>query len=177
MKTRLTPGQTFPSTKVTTIEGKDIDLAKPAKGFDWRLLVVYRGKHCPICTNYLRQLNELNSELNAIGVDVVAVSADSLEKAKDQISSVQPEFDVGYGLTTEQMTSLGLFISNARPEMNIETPFAEPGLFVINEEQKIQILDISNAPFTRPELNTVLMGLKYVKNPANNYATPGTYAE
>ena len=53
--------------------------------------------------------------------------------------------------------------------------FAEPGLFIINEKGQLQVIDISNGPFVRPELEVLLAGLGFIRNPDNNYPIRGTY--
>jgi peroxiredoxin len=173
--TKLAAGQTFPDITIAKLGGGEIHLPTPTETYDWRMVIVYRGKHCPICTNYLSTMNELLPEFQAIGVDVAAVSADTAEKAQVQMGEVKPDFAVGYGLTIEQMKKLGLYISNPRSAAETDRPFAEPALFVINKKGELQIVDISNAPFARPELNSVLMGLKFIRNPENNYPIRGTY--
>lgn len=173
--TKLAAGQTFPEITVAKLGGGDIQLSTPAEAYDWKMVVVYRGKHCPICTNYLTTLNKLLPEFHAIGVDVIAVSADTAEKSQSQMGEVCPDFEVGFGLTIAQMQTLGLYISRPRSEAETDRPFAEPALFVINNKNELQVVDISNAPFSRPELNSVLMGLKFIRNPENNYPIRGTY--
>lgn len=173
---KLQAGQRFPTITVRKLNGGEIDLGTPVGSHDWRLLIVYRGMHCPICTKHLSSLNKLLPELNALGIDVVAVSADPQEKAEAQMAEVAPDFDVGYGLTIEQMRTLGLYISKPRSAAETDRPFAEPGLFVINAEGEVQVLDISNAPFARPDLNSLLMGLKFIRNPENAYPIRGTHA-
>lgn len=173
--TKLTAGYALPNITIAKLGGGEIHLSKASKGYDWRMVVVYRGKHCPICTKYLSTLNDLLPEFNDIGVDVVAVSADSAEKAGIQLGEINPNFDVGYGLTLVQMHQLGLYISNPRSAEETDRPFAEPALLVINDKGELQIIDISNAPFARPELNSILMGLKFIRNPENNYPIRGTY--
>jgi len=137
--------------------------------------VVYRGKHCPICTEYLVQLNELLEDFNAVGVDVVALSADSEDRVKMQIPELSLKFQVGYDLSIEQMRALGLYITTPRSEAESNRPFAEPGLFIINEKKQTQIIDISNIAFGRPELKTLLRGLVHIRKPENNYPIRGTY--
>ena len=49
-----------------------------------RWLVVYRGKHCPICRTYLKTLDGLLDEFKAIGTTVMAVSTDPKDKAETE---------------------------------------------------------------------------------------------
>ena len=171
----LQAGMPFPSINVEKLGGGTLELSKPAPGFDWKMLVVYRGKHCPLCTKYLNELNELLPEFNALGVDVAAVSSDSLDRAKAQLAEVNPNFEVGYDLSIEQMRSLGLYISEPRLGMNAERPFAEPGLFVINENGELQMIDISNVPFARPPLASMLMGIRYYRGMTEKFPINGSY--
>jgi hypothetical protein len=47
-------------------------------------------------------------------------------------------------------------------------------VFVVNGDGNIQILDISNAPFARPDLEGLLNGIKFVRD--NDYPIRGTHA-
>ncbi len=174
--TKPKAGDKFPAMRLAKLGGGETDLAKPSGGHDWRLVVVYRGKHCPLCTRYLTTLNEHLADFNALGVDVIAASADPEEKAAVQIGDIKPDYDVAYGLSIEQMHALGVYISDPRSAAETDRPFAEPGLFVINAEGDIQIADISNAPFARPDLGSILKGLAFIRDPKNAYPIRGTHA-
>lgn len=173
---KLKAGEAFPSLSVPKLGDGIIDLTVPGTGFDWKLIVVYRGKHCPLCTRYLQELNDVLSQINALGIDVVAISADSEKRAKDQMSEVNPNYDVGYNLSVEQMQQLGLYVSDVRLGMDVERPFSEPGLFVVNDEGRLQIIDISNVPFARPDWNSMLMGLKYIRNLDEEFPVNGSFS-
>ena len=75
------------------------------------------------------------------------------------------------------MKELGVYISYPRSEKETDHPFAEPGLFVINEKGQVQVVDISNNPFVRPELEELVNGIDWIKNPDNDYPIRGTYNE
>ncbi len=169
-------GSAFPAISLPVLGGGRRELAKPAEGFDWTLVVVYRGKHCPLCTAYLRELNDALRDLNDLGVDVVAVSADSEARATAQMAEVSPDFQVAYGLTIPQMETLGLYISDPRNGIDVEGPFAEPGLFVVDEAGAIQIVDISNVPFSRPSLEWIAKGVGFRRGPMRDAPVNGTYA-
>ncbi len=172
---KLQAGAVFPSTLVARLGGGTMDLARPGNGCDWRMVIVYRGSHCPVCTKYLTALNNQVDALNALGIDVVAVSADTQEKAAAQTDPIKPQFEIGYDLSTDQMKALGLYVSNPRSAAETDRPFAEPGLFVINSDGNTQIANLSNAPFGRPDLASMLMGLTFIRNPDNNYPIRGTW--
>ncbi len=54
--------------------------------------------------------------------------------------------------------------------------FAEPGLLVINSDGEVQVVDLSNNPFARPDLEVLVSGLEWIRKPENNYPIRGTFA-
>ncbi len=172
---KFTAGDLFPSISLPVFGGGTQQLSAPADGADWRLVVVYRGRHCPLCTRYLNALEKLQSEFRAAGVDIIAVSADREELVERHMQHLDVTFPVAYGLSIAQMQSLGLYISEPRSPQETDHPFAEPGLFVINDQGQVQIIDISNGPFVRPELDVLLDGIRFIRKPENNYPIRGTY--
>lgn len=108
-----------------------------------------------------------------MGVDIIAVSGDSKAQLESHLDKLDIEFPIAYGLTVEQMKTLGLYISEPRSEKETDHPFAEPAVFVINAEGDIQIIDISNAPFSRPELAALANGLSFIRD--NDYPIRGTH--
>ena len=95
-----------------------------------------------------------------VRIDVVAVSSDPKERAAGDAAEQGWRFPVGCELTLDQMRALGLYISNPRTPPETDCQFAEPGLFVINPQGQAQVIDISNAPYARPDLAGVLNGIK-----------------
>ncbi|MEL7253525.1 MAG: redoxin domain-containing protein [Pseudomonadota bacterium] len=170
----LQSGETFPKQTVARVGGGELVLGEPGGGHDWQMVVVYRGLHCPLCKKYLGQLEEIQGKYHALGVDVVAVSGDPEDKAQAFVDEVGLSFPVGYGLTEDQMHALGVFVSNPRSPQETDRPFAEPGVFVINGEGLLHIVDISNAPFARPDLEALVGGLEFVRG--NDYPIRGTRA-
>ncbi|MFY0595239.1 MAG: redoxin family protein [Cognatishimia sp.] len=177
MSSQKTPaGSLFPAITTAKLGGGELTLGTPQAGYDWQMVVVYRGKYCPMCTSYLKELEALLPEFHALGVDVAAVSADPEAKAADQIALVNPSFRVGCDLTLDQMHQLGLYVSDPRSAEETDRPFAEPGIFVVNADGKFQVTDISNAPFALPDLRTLLGGFRFIRNPQNKYPIRGTRA-
>jgi len=159
--TKLAAGAAFPAIAVPRLGGGEI---APAMMAGWRLLVVYRGKHCPLCKPYLGTLDKLIEEFAAVGVSVAALSADPEEKAAADVAEHGWRFPLGYDLSIEQMRQLGLYISQPRSPQETDRPFAEPGLFLINPAGEAQIIDISNAPFARPDLASIARAAKRIQD-------------
>ena len=174
-QTKLAAGEAFPEIIVKSLEGDDITLGQPKEGADWQMIIVYRGRHCPLCTKYLNQLEGYKERLFANKVDLVAVSADSKEQLDDQLKKLDVSYPLYYGLSLEQMETLGVYVSVPRSEKETDHNFAEPGLFVVNEKGNLHVVDISNNPFVRPELEALASGLEWIRNPDNDYPIRGTY--
>ncbi len=169
--TRMAAGSTFPTMTWPLAGGGELTLARD-KG--WRLLIVYRGKHCPLCKRYLATLNDKLQEFDAAGIKVAAISADPREKAETETKEEGWRFPVAYDMSLEQMRELGLYISDPRSRQETDRPFAEPATFAIHPDGHVQVVDISNAPFSRPDLAALLSGLKFIQE--KDYPVRGTKA-
>ena len=157
--TKFTAGAPFPAFVWPLTGGGKLDISGMT---GWRVLVVYRGKHCPRCKTYLDTLDGLLDQFKAAGVAVATLSADPEEKAGALVAENKWRFPVAFGMTVEQMRALGLYVSEPRSPQETDRPFAEPGLFVINPDNKAQVVNVSNAAYARPDLATLLGGIKFV---------------
>ena len=171
---KMMAGAEFPELMASDLEGTNKDISRPSGDADWHMVVVYRGQHCPLCTRFLNQLTDFRQRLTDIGIDVVAVSGDSKEQLDSHLARLNVNFPLFHGLTEAQMKELGLYISIPRSEKETDHNFAEPGLFVINSDKQVQVVDISNNPFARPDLETFVSGLEWIRAPENNYPIRGT---
>ncbi len=154
-----------------SVAGKADKVAIGAPKERWTMLLVYRGKHCPRCKRFL---NKLNSALPAWEkvLDVVVVSSDTEEKALADQSEFGWDFDLCFGLTVPQMRSLGLYVSEPLSEAETTDLFAEPGAFGIRPDGTLMLVDISNGPAARPDLDELLDGMIF--NIENDRPTRGT---
>ncbi|PSK81009.1 peroxiredoxin [Limimaricola soesokkakensis] len=172
MAGKPTPDAVLPEITLPRLGGGEITLGKPLEGRDWQMVVVYRGKHCPICHKYVSGLEPLLSKYHEAGIDVVLVSGDPEEKARAFVDETGTSAPVAYDLSVPQMLELGLYVSDPRSPQETDRPFAEPAVFVINDKGTVHIADISNAPFSRPDLEGLLSGLKFIRD--NDYPIRGT---
>lgn len=171
--TALTAGTAFPKIEIPKLDGDTVVLGVPQGGRDWQMVVVYRGLHCPLCKKYLARLEEMQGAFHEIGVDVVIASGDPEDKAQAMVDEKDLSLPMGYGLSVDQMQALGLYISDPRSPKETDRPFPEPGLFVINADGLIQMVDVSNAPFLRPDLQSALNGVTFIRK--NDYPIRGTH--
>lgn len=152
-----TAGTALPNFSVDTPDGGTLDLGGKTDG--WQLLVVYRGKHCGRCKPYLNQVESMLERWKAAGFDVVAVSADTAEKASADIAEFGWSFPVGCNLQEATMRELGLYISDPLTPDETDRRFAEPAVFCLRPGGAVQIAAISNGPSARPDLEQLLDGM------------------
>ncbi len=74
---KLKAGDSFPSLQATLLDGSSVTLGQPKGDATWQAVFVYRGKHCPLCTKYLNELEGYKQAFAEAGVDILAVSGDS----------------------------------------------------------------------------------------------------
>lgn len=109
----------------------------------------------------------------AIGAESVAVSDDPKDKAVAMVESAGLSFPMAYGLSIKQMENLGLYISHPRSPGETERPFPEPGMFAVNADGNVQLIDLSNTPFNRSNLDELIDTTEWIQT--NNYPIRGTY--
>ncbi|APD85272.1 thioredoxin peroxidase [Alteromonas sp. Mex14] len=174
---KMHPATTFPDINVTLSTGESVSLSSKEEGCDWKMVVVFRGKHCPICTKYLNKLEDFKGRLREINTDLVAISGDSKQQLDKHLDDLSITFPIACGLSQSDMKTLGLYISEPRSDKETDHNFSEPALFVLNENNEIHIAEITNAPFVRPDLEQLVSGLEFIRNPDNNYPIRGTFKE
>ncbi len=171
MSEKLTAGGAMPEITLPTVDGGEVSIGGAKDR--WQMIVVYRGLHCPICKNYTAKVEALKDQFDALDTDILFVSGDNAEKAKSFADEVGLKLPVAHSLSVDQMRAMGLYISDPRPT-ETDRPFPEPGLFVVNEKGQAHIVDISNAPFVRPEPELIIRGITHIKK--NDYPIRGTLA-
>ena len=135
----------------------------PAQESGWRLLIVYRGKHCPICRRYLGKINSMQEKFVELGLTLWAVSADPVDRAAEEVEQENWTFPILAGLSKDDMHTLGLYISSPRSPDETDRNFAEPAMFLIGPDGNVRAVDIASAPYLRPELETLLGGIQFVQ--------------
>lgn len=156
------PREATPSLDVDTLDGGRFSLdEQDPEAFT--MVVFYRGLHCPVCKKYLGELDRLHDDFRGQGVEVIAVSGDTEERALEAREKWGLEsVPIGYGLEIEKMREWGLFVSRGEGEEEPEL-YGEPGLFLIRADETVYYEAINSMPFGRPELREMLAAVGNVK--------------
>jgi len=135
------------------------------------MIVFYRGVHCPVCTTYIGELQKKLGDFSSRGVDVIAVSGDTRERAERSKSEWGLDnLTVGYDISTDVMRDWGLFVSSGIKDEEPDE-FGEPGLFLIKPDGSVFFDAINSMPFGRPKLDDMLDAVDFVTE--NDYPARG----
>ena len=167
MSVRPTPRQPVPALQVPLLGGGRFDLAQQTPD-RFSLIVFYCGYHCPSCRAYLGELNGLRNEFTRRGVQVLAISADSLERATRACEEWRlGALPIGYGMSIETGRNWGLYVSSSRGKFGagIEEPpiFTEPGLYLIEPDGTLYAGSVATMPFARPRFDELLTALDWIE--------------
>ncbi len=158
----IAPRKPAPQLSVPLLSGGTFTLAE-RKPRNFTIVVFYRGKHCPICSKYLDQVQQHLDRARELGAEVVAISMDGEDRARASASDWGLDrLEVGHGLSEQQARDWGLYISSKREGSQEPDRFSEPGLFVIRADGSVFFAQTQSAPFTRPPMDQLLDGLKFV---------------
>ncbi|MGI8749767.1 MAG: peroxiredoxin-like family protein [Thermoleophilaceae bacterium] len=168
--TRAKPREQAPPLQVDTLNEGRWDLADshPQR---FSLVVFYRGLHCPVCRGYLRELDRNVEALGERGVEVIAISGDTPDRAEEACREWKLErLNVGHGQSVEAMRKWGLFVSRGIKDDEPEQ-FGEPGLFLVEADGSLFYEAINSMPFGRPPIAEILDGIDFVTD--NDYPARG----
>lgn len=148
-------GQPLPDFTVDLLQGGSWQ-SKDQPSEQMILLVVYRGMWCGHCKHQLQSLERLYEQFAERGVEIVAVSADTENRAREMaVDYGLSKLSVGYQMPISSAREMGVFIS--KQEKEIEMPlFCEPASFLINKEGNIQAAWIASNAFARTSADAML---------------------
>lgn len=160
----LKPRQPVPDLTLPLVGSSEFNLRTHGAS-NFSLLVFYRGLHCPICRRYLTELQEKLSQFEALGVQPVAISSDTRERAQQAVAEWGlNRLPVAWGLPIAQAREWGLYISS--PVRPTDPPlFNEPGFVLVRPDMTLQYIAVSNSPWGRPPITEMLTAVdNFIKN-------------
>lgn len=166
----LKPRAPVPALEVALTDGSTWKLADQ-RPEHFTMIVFYRGLHCPVCKIYIRELEGKLNEFAARGVDVIAISSDTHERAQQSRSEWGlTNLPIGYGFPIARARDWGLFVSHAIKDTESDE-FFEPGLFLIKPDHTLYASSINSMPFARPHFSDVLNAIDFIVK--NDYPARG----
>lgn len=173
----LIPRQKTPNLSLPTLNGGAFDLSAEATERG-TVICFYRGLHCPICANYLKELEKRVAEFAERGVSCIAISSDGEERTRAMAEKIEAKgLRFGYDLPLDVARAWGLYISTSRGKtsIGIEEPalFSEPGLFMVSPDQSLYYGSVQTMPFVRPHFSELVAALDFAI--AKSYPARGEY--
>ena len=174
----LMPRQKTPDLTVDTLDHGQFDLASEGSERG-TVICFYRGLHCPLCANYLKEFEKRVPDFAERGVTSIAISSDEEDRARAMADKVEAKnLRFGYGLGLAKAREWGLYISTSRgvTSIGIEEPalFSEPGLFMVTPDQSLYYGSVQTMPFVRPHFSELVGALDFAIE--KNYPARGEYA-
>jgi peroxiredoxin len=164
------PDDIAPELSFQLLSGETFNISNRNPKY-YTIVIFYRGAHCPLCMNHIKEIEEHYQSALDAGLEIVLVSMDSKEKAETSTKDIAKTVPIGYGITEATARTWGLYISGGRPNTSEPAVFSEPGLFVIRPDKTIFMILTQSAPFTRPSIPQLIWGLQYAIE--NKYPTRG----
>ncbi len=173
----LIPRQKTPNLTLPLLGGGTFDLTKESSERG-TVICFYRGLHCPICANYLIELEKRTADFAERGVNTIAISSDGQERTQAMADKIEAKgLRFAYDLSLDKAKEWGLYISTSRGKtsIGIEEPtlFSEPGLFMVTPEQSLYYGSVQTMPFVRPHFSELVSALDFAIK--NNYPARGEY--
>ncbi|WP_424977027.1 peroxiredoxin-like family protein [Leisingera sp. S232] len=173
----LIPRQKTPALTLPTLDHGQFDLSSETAERG-TVICFYRGLHCPLCANYLKEFEKKVADFAERGVNCIAISSDGEERTRAMADKIEAkELRFGYDLPLSVAKDWGLYISTSRGKtsIGIEEPalFSEPGLFLVTPEQTLYYGAVQTMPFVRPHFAELVAALDFAI--PNNYPARGEY--
>ncbi|EED32866.1 alkyl hydroperoxide reductase/ Thiol specific antioxidant/ Mal allergen [gamma proteobacterium NOR5-3] len=166
METWRRTGASIPDFEFNLLNGETWGSLDAIDG-RFTLLNIYRGKWCHQCTRHLQQLDELIPAFAEREVSVVAVSADTRQRAEEFSETLAiRNLRVGYEMPLEKARELGVFVSAQAKEEEMPL-FCEPAHFLIRSDHTIFAAWISSCAFARTSPQGILDYVDFIGEKVN----------
>jgi len=166
METWRRTGDEIPDFEVNLLAG-GVWRSRELVAGRFTLLNIYRGKWCHQCARHLKELDLLVPEFASREVAVVAVSADTRQRALEFYEKLGLQnLRVGYEITIDKARQLGVFVSSKAKEEEMPL-FYEPAHFLIGTNHKVFAAWISSCAFARANPQGILEYVDFIGDKVN----------
>src|SRR5437588_9805096 len=153
---RLHNGERFPTITAPRVGGGEMTIPQDLAG-RWAVLLFYRGHWCPYCRQQLLDFQRERAQLNELGVEVVGLSVDSLEQARQTVERHRLTFPVLYGLDTREVAKM------IGASINEEPLYLQATGFVLGPEGTVAVAVYSSSAIGRLVVADTINFLKYLQ--------------
>ncbi|MBS1494337.1 MAG: AhpC/TSA family protein [Bacteroidetes bacterium] len=169
-------GQKIPDVTLKNVKGEPVNLTTLA-GEKQTILVFFRGGWCPYCNKQLMGLQKIESDLTALGYQIVAISADKPEKISEMMTNDELKYTILSDNNSDASTAFGIAfkVDDATVEKykgyNIDLDAASgnsnhilpvPSVFILDTQGKIKY------EYVNPDYKVRLDADKLLEEAKNN---------
>ncbi len=140
-------GEKIPKQDLVSVDDK---LISTTEIFNKKtVLIVYRGGWCPYCNSQLMEMQEIESQIIALGYQIVAVSPDSPKFLKQTTTEDQLNYQLFSDSDGKFSEALGIAFKREKPKLDKYSEGKNPGflpvpsVYVLNENREIEFLYIN----------------------------------
>jgi peroxiredoxin len=157
----LDKGDPFPNLSLKTIDGSDLQ-TKDWMRDKWKVILFYRGFWCPFCKTQLKSFQSGLEKLTAEGIDVLAISVDPLDKAKETQKETGATFPIAFGVPVKETSeAIGAFYDDAPVHT---APYIHSTGFVLGPDGKVVVSVYSSSAIGRLVWQDILVLVQYMKS-------------
>jgi peroxiredoxin len=157
--TTLHPGDSFPELTVALPGGRSLQLPG-ALADHFGVALFYRGSWCPYCNAQLSAFQRFHDGLAALGVSVVALSADDEATTQNLIAKYGLQFPVGHSAGADGVAAItGAFV-------NPDPRYLQSTGFVLDPDGRVVVSVYSSGAIGRLVPQDVIGLVRYLREHA-----------
>ena len=140
-------GENIPVIKLPDAMGKNFDL-NSAISLKPTILIFYRGGWCPYCNKQLSAIQEIESDLNKMGYQIIAVSTDSPDNLKSSVeknklnytllSDADLNLSKQFGIAYKAPAAYDKLLPTSSGGKNLDKLLPVPSVFFISKKGNIR---------------------------------------
>lgn len=174
MISRVKPGQQFPIASLNLLDNSVVTLSSWMADASALLVIAYRGVQCSFCRKQLSEFDRGIEEVLNRNVNVIAVSVDTLDRARQMHDELALEnLQLAHSLDLDVARRCGLYISEKRKESEMPM-FTEPGIFLVRPDETLANAWISTYAFPRVPFEGILDAIDHVLSTDPNLTPRGS---
>ena len=157
MDCRLQNGDRFPDLLIQTVSDGERVLPGDVEGA-YAVILFYRGAWCPYCRAQLAAFSRARESLQAIGVEVVALSVDDEATSTALVGKLRLNFPIGFGAKADEIAAVtGAYVADG-------SAYLQSTGFVLDKTGRILIAVYSSGAIGRLVPDDVAGVVRYVES-------------
>ena len=140
-------GEKIPKQDLISVDNKAVSTSEIFS--KKTVLIIYRGGWCPYCNSQLMEMQEIESQIIALGYQVVAISPDSPKFLKETTKEDKLNYQLFSDSDGKFSEALGIAFNGEKPKLEQYPEGKNPGflpvptVYILDENREIEFLYIN----------------------------------